>query len=56
MNLDYVRALAFASIVQRYDIRDSALYALSLGMGQDPLDEDEMPHVYEGRGPLAVPS
>ena len=50
MNLEFVRDLAFAPIVQRYDIRDSALYALSLGMGQDPLDEDELPYVYEGRG------
>jgi acyl dehydratase len=56
MNLDYVRDLTFAPLVQRYDARDSALYALSLGMGQDPLDEDELPYVYEGRGPLAVPS
>lgn len=56
MNLDYVRALKFAPIVQRYDARDSALYALSLGMGSDPTDEDELPYVYEGRGPLAVPS
>lgn len=56
MNLDYVRKLAFAPIIHRYDIRDSALYALSLGMGQDPIDEDELPYVYEGRGPLAVPS
>ena len=29
MNLDYVRNLTFAPIVQRYDVRDSALYALS---------------------------
>ena len=56
MNLDAVRLLQFAPIVQRYDARDSALYALSLGMGDDPLDEDELPYVYEGRGPLAVPS
>jgi acyl dehydratase len=56
MNLDYVRAMTFAPIVQRYDARDSALYALSLGMGADPTDEDELPYVYEGRGPLAVPS
>ena len=56
MNLDYVRTLTFAPIVQRYDARDSALYALSLGMGADPTDEDELPYVYEGRGPLAVPS
>jgi hypothetical protein len=56
MNLDHVRQLTFAPILQRYDIRDSALYALSLGIGADPLDEDELPYVYEGRGPLAVPS
>lgn len=56
MNLDFVRSLAFEPIVQRYDARDSAFYALSLGMGWDPLDEDELPYVYEGRGPLAVPS
>jgi len=40
MNLDFVRNLTFAPIVQRYDARDSALYALSLGMGADPTDED----------------
>lgn len=56
MNLDYVRALKFAPIAHRYDAKDSALYALSLGMGSDPTDEDELPYVYEGRGPLAVPS
>jgi len=56
VNLDYVRALTFAPIAQRYDARDSALYALGLGMGSDPTDEDELPYVYEGRGPLAVPS
>lgn len=56
MNLEFVRNLVFDPIVQRYSARDSALYALSLGMGDDPLDEDELPYVYEGRGPLAVPS
>jgi acyl dehydratase len=56
MNLEFVRRLTFAPIVQRYGARDSALYALSLGMGADPTDEDELPYVYEGRGPLAVPS
>ena len=35
----------FEPIVQRYDERDSALYALSLGMGEDPIDEDELPFV-----------
>src|ERR1700722_20384196 len=56
MNLDHVPQLPFPPILQRYNIRDSALYALSLGIGADPLDEDELPYVYEGRGPLAVPS
>jgi len=56
MNLVYLRQLSFAPILQSYDARDSALYALSLGMGEDPLDDDELPYVYEGRGPLAVPS
>jgi hypothetical protein len=56
MNLDYVRNLVFAPIRQTYDERDCALYALGLGMGEDPLDEDELPYVYEGRGPLAAPS
>ena len=50
MNVDYVRGLKFAPIVQDYDASDSALYALSLGIGSDPTDEDELPYVYEGRG------
>jgi acyl dehydratase len=56
MDLGHVRKLGFAPQEQRYDARDSALYALSLGMGVDPLDEDELPYVYEGRGQLAAPS
>lgn len=56
MNLDYVRTLTFAPITQSYDARDSAFYALSLGVGSDPTDEDELLYVYEGRGPRAVPS
>lgn len=56
MNLEYVRSLHFEPTEQTYDWRDSALYALALGMGSDPLDEDELPYVYEGRGLCAVPS
>src|SRR5271154_5076032 len=56
MNLDYVVNRRFEPTIQGYDVRDSALYALSLGIGDDPLDEDELPYVYEGRGLLAVPS
>lgn len=56
MNLAQVVARRFDPVEQAYDERDSALYALSLGMGSDPLDEDELPFVFEGRGLRAVPS
>jgi acyl dehydratase len=56
MNLDHVVARRFAPIHQSYDWRDSAFYALGLGMGDDPLDEDELAYVYEGRDQRAVPS
>ena len=56
MNLDYVLNRRFEPTLQSYDARDSALYALSLGIGDDPLDGDELPYVYEGREPRAVPS
>jgi acyl dehydratase len=36
------------SIDQAYDKRDTILYALGLGYGADPLDESELPFVYEG--------
>lgn len=36
--------------------RDTLLYALSVGMGRDPLDLNELPYVYEGMGPKTVPS
>jgi len=47
MNLQAVLARTFQPIEQRYTWRDAALYALSLGMAQDPLDADELPYVYE---------
>jgi len=59
MNLEHVTALRFAPTEQDYEVRDSLLYALSLGMGSDPLDADELPYVYEGladRPQRAVPS
>jgi acyl dehydratase len=56
MDLDHVVARRFAPICQSYDRRDCALYALGLGLGDDPLDEDELPYVYEGRDQRAVPS
>ena len=56
MNLKHVIERRFESTTQSYDWRDSALYALGLGVGSDPLDEDELPYVYEGRAQCAMPS
>ena len=56
MNLKHVIERRFEATTQSYDWRDSALYALGLGIGSDPLDEDELPYVYEGRAQCAVPS
>src|SRR5258708_38678954 len=49
MNLDHVLSRGFAPVEQRYDWRDAALYALSLGMGDHPLDDDALLYVFEGR-------
>ena len=54
MNLAHVVARPFPPTEQAWDERDSVLYALALGFGQDPLDEAELPCVYEGRGGVRV--
>lgn len=56
MNLQHVIARRFEPTYQAWDWRDAALYALGLGMGDNPLDEDELAYVYEGRDQSAVPS
>ncbi len=48
MNLQHVASRRFDDTDQDYDTRDTLLYALSLGLGSDPLDDDELPYVYEG--------
>ncbi|WP_066266687.1 MaoC/PaaZ C-terminal domain-containing protein [Hydrogenophaga palleronii] len=37
----------FEEIVQRYTVRDTQLYALSLGFGDDPMDAGQLRHVLE---------
>lgn len=50
-------AHTFSAVRHAYTWRDSALYALGLGMGSDPVDEAELPFVYEHRGnQKAMPS
>lgn len=56
MNLEHVLARRFEPVLQAWDARDAALYALALGIGSDPLDDDELPYVFEGRGLRTVPS
>jgi hypothetical protein len=56
MNLQHVIARRFEPMYQSWDWRDAALYALGLGMGENPLDENELAYVYEGRDQRAVPS
>lgn len=56
MNLQNVIERSVVPTTQIYDWRDCALYAMGLGLGSDPLDEDELPYVFEGREQHAVPS
>ena len=43
-----LKARAFEPVRQHYTQRDTMLYALSLGVGNDPLDSKNLPLVYEG--------
>lgn len=47
MDIEKIRTMAIDPIIQPYDKRDTILYALGLGYGADPLDETELPFVYE---------
>lgn len=50
MAIDYqhLKQRPFAPVQQDYTQRDTQLYALSLGLGNDPLDASALPFVYEG--------
>lgn len=47
MNLDAVLKYQFSPIEETYSFKDSILYALGLGYGEDPLDRDELRFVTE---------
>ena len=44
---DKLLALKIPDVERTYAPRDPIFYALSLGFGQDPVDEDQLPFVYE---------
>jgi acyl dehydratase len=44
---DKLLALKIPSVERTYTQRDPIFYALSLGLGQDPVNADELPFVYE---------
>ncbi|MDR1967545.1 MAG: MaoC family dehydratase N-terminal domain-containing protein [Burkholderiaceae bacterium] len=58
INYRHLKQRSFAPVRQHYTERDSMLYALSLGLGNDPLDAAALPFVYEGApgGLRALPS
>jgi acyl dehydratase len=49
MAIDHEKLLNWPvpEIKQRYEVRDTILYALALGCGSDPLDEEDLRFVYE---------
>ncbi len=49
MTIDHDRLLALdiPAVEQRYAQNDAILYALAVGLGQDPVDPDELAFVYE---------
>ena len=57
VTLDFLMAQQAKDVARSYTERDTMLYALAIGMGRDPFDEQELDYVYERRGTLrAVPS
>jgi len=56
IDLKALKALQIADMRFAYGERETMLYALSVGIGHDPLDARELPFVYEGAGLQAVPT
>ena len=58
MAIDYDRLMhwPFAPVEQTYTEKDTILYALGVGFGADPMDEGQLPFVFEERGLRAVPT
>jgi acyl dehydratase len=58
MAIDYEHLMSLERDGDRfaYTDRETMLYAIGIGMGRDPLDEQELPYVFEQPGLKTVPS
>lgn len=48
ISYQHLKQRPFEPVRQHYGERDTMLYALSLGLGSDPLCADALPFFYEG--------
>ncbi|MEK7660740.1 MAG: MaoC family dehydratase N-terminal domain-containing protein, partial [Pseudomonadota bacterium] len=57
MAIDYQKVMALKQTGKEFSYRDreTMLYALGIGMGSDPMNQDELPFVYEN-GLKAMPT
>lgn len=55
MNIDRLLEWPFKDVIQSYTARDSMFYALSIGIGADPVDPKQLRYVFE-KDLVAVPS
>lgn len=48
ISYDHLMSLKTEGTVSSYSDKETMLYALGIGFGRDPMNEDELPFVYEG--------
>ncbi len=56
LNYDELMGARIADRASSYDDKDTMLYALGVGFGGDPMDEGELPYVFENRSLKTVPT
>jgi len=56
LNYDALMGTRTADKPTHYGDKDGMLYALGVGFGSDPMDENELPYVFENRSQKVVPT